>query len=194
VAINIDPTVGGASANSYVTLAEANSYFASRLGTTAWDNADADTRSKALIMAANRIEAELYRGTRVSADQRLAWPRAGVWLAGLALASTAVPALVKQAQMEEALALLDQNTDEETGDIANPFAPSGTENLKSLRAGDIDLEFRDRDASGDNPSAADDPSQTFASPQAYRLLRPYLVTQFVNTPSGARNVRLTRGG
>jgi hypothetical protein len=193
VAVTIDPTVAGASANSYVTLAEANSYFASRLGSSAWTDApDDDTRKAALVTAANRIEAELYRGARATDAQRLAWPRSGVWKTGFALPTDSLPEFVKRAQMEEALALLEAAIDAE-GNITNPLAASGTEELKSLGVGNVRLDFRDRDPAGDNAAAADDPSRTFASPQAYRELRPYLLTGTINVPSGVRNVRLLRG-
>jgi hypothetical protein len=182
VAITLDPTVGGASANSYGSFAEAQSYFATRLGAGAWTNApDDDTRKAALITATRNIDANIFRGTRLTGDQILAFPRAGLWRGGLALPTDRNPDFVKQAEFEEALALLEAAGD----DINNPTGASGLEQFKSLGVGDIRMDMRDPDP--------DNPSRTLLSQNAYRLLMPYLLTQYVNEPTGVRNVRILRG-
>lgn len=193
MAIIIDATAAGASANSYVTLAEANAYFASRLGSSLWNDQDDETKKAALVTAANHLEAQVYRGARATDTQRLAWPRSGVYRTGYLLPLATNPELIKQAQMEEALALLALAVDVTTGTVSDPLAPSGTENLRSLRAGSVTLDFIDRGETATSAAAADDPSKIIASPQAYGLLRPYLLTDAVNMPTGARNVRLLRG-
>jgi hypothetical protein len=190
VAVTLDPTPGVASANSYGSLAEAKSYFDSRLGGDAWNDVpDDDTRKKALIVAARDIDSEIYRGQRASSDQALQWPRVGTWLAGIPIASTVIPSFLKAAQFEQALWRLEQSG----GDGSkNPLAPSGTEELKSLSAGPVRLDFRDRDRTADNGRAADDPSRNLA-PAAYRLLRAYILTESISGGGdGVRNFAIYR--
>jgi hypothetical protein len=63
-------------ANSYISLADAVSYLENRLYTTEWDNADAEARSQALIMATSTLDANcIFRGYRKLVKQPLAWPR-----------------------------------------------------------------------------------------------------------------------
>lgn len=74
----IDTTISGANANSYLTLAEAEAYFDDRLNISAWQDTDADNRTRALLHAAQRLERENWLGDRATTTQRLAWPRIGV--------------------------------------------------------------------------------------------------------------------
>ncbi len=98
----IDATAGGATANSYVTLADAEGYFAARLGTEPWTTADAATRESALRMATRALERLRWPGLRQNAMQTLSWPRTGVAWA----TDGSVPQPVCDAQCEEALAWL----------------------------------------------------------------------------------------
>lgn len=181
--ITIDATVAGASANSYILLADADAYFATRLGATKWNDAAPEIKKAALITAARRINAEIYRGTRVSSTQTLAFPRTGIYNGGVAIDPSSNPSFVIEAQCEEALALLTAAGAD--GDV-DPHAATGLEAFKALGVGDIRLDLRD--------PTPDDPSRTLASAEAYRLLRPYLLTQLINaTVQGPRNVRLLRG-
>lgn len=179
--IDLDPTVAGASATTFGTVAEANAYFALRIGAAAWTGlVDADLKSQALATAAQRITAEVYRGALVSADQALAFPRTGLYRGGQALSTSAIPLDVKHAQFEEAFALLVAAA----GGTADPLASTGLDQFTSIGVGDIRLDLRDPNA--------DAASRTMLSPQAYRLLRPYIITDAAPF-TGARNVRLLRG-
>lgn len=71
-------TVGGASSNSYVTLAQFNTYCEQRLNVDAFDEAQADDKIRALLMATRRLDRENWQGARAASTQALAWPRAGV--------------------------------------------------------------------------------------------------------------------
>ena len=98
----IEATAGGATANSYVTVAEAGTYFAGRLGAEPWIAADAATRESALRMATRALERLRWPGARQHTAQALSWPRSGVaWVA-----DGTVPQPVRDAQCEEALAWL----------------------------------------------------------------------------------------
>ena len=70
-------TIGGSTANSYVSISDAVSIFGGWLNTSAWDAADATSREKALRQAATRLQRETWVGSRVTATQALAWPRTG---------------------------------------------------------------------------------------------------------------------
>lgn len=74
----LDTTIGGANANSYATLAEAESFFDARLNSSAWLTANEDNQTRALLMAAQRLDVETWRGNRFTSTQRMAWPRFGV--------------------------------------------------------------------------------------------------------------------
>lgn len=128
----IDATVGGPQSNSYVSFAEAEAYFAARLRAEAWSASSEADKEKALLTACRHIEAHrlqvhrrpyLYPGepadtldrrydwlAPLNADQALSFPRrrdqdhTGTY---------AVPQQVREAQCEEALALLTSGAESE---------------------------------------------------------------------------------
>lgn len=75
MAVAIDATVGGASANSYVTLATANTYVEGRLNASTWDAASDDNKNRALVEAALELQYMRWLGERVTDTQALSWPR-----------------------------------------------------------------------------------------------------------------------
>lgn len=193
MAIVLDPTPGGASANSYGSLAEALAYFATRLGSTAYLEADSDEiRKQALITGTREIDQEIYRGQKATSTQALQWGRIGTYASGVAIPSDIIPAFVKFASFEQGLFRLQQAGSDGAID---PLGASGTEELKALGVGPIRLDFRDRDPNSANflPRAADDPSRAL-SPQAYRFLRAYIITDTLHGQPGARNFSIVRGG
>lgn len=104
----LDATIGGATANSYITQDNAQLYFDDRLDTDLWelaiveDNADA-----ALMMACARIDALEFAGYPSSSAQALQWPRTGLTTRnGVTIPSTTIPTEIQAAQCELALALL----------------------------------------------------------------------------------------
>ena len=81
MAITIDATVGGASANSYITLSDANSTIEGLIiddDVQAWISATDDNKNRALFTAAVRVDRERFLGARVTNTQALQWPRTGV--------------------------------------------------------------------------------------------------------------------
>ena len=63
--------------NSYVSLLEAEEYFADRFSSDNWINATVDEKNQALIAATAYIDSKKFTGTVVSATQPLAFPREG---------------------------------------------------------------------------------------------------------------------
>lgn len=114
--VTLTCTPGGASDNSYVTLAEAESYFANRLNSSVngdWTNDSAgtartdDVKKAALITATFRIDEEQFRGIKTSSGQALKWPRTGVSDEdGEAFNSATIPTRVKHATFMCGLELL----------------------------------------------------------------------------------------
>lgn len=153
----IDATVGGAAANSYETVAEADAYFASRLPLNPpWD--DADSKEALLIMATRLLDA-MFRGTKTlvaqcgqcdafyrigrkwtgapaTTTQRLAWPRTGMYdQNGNAIPSNVIPQDLKDAESELAGQL---NVSDRTLD--NDVSVQG---ITSVKAGSVAVTFRD---------------------------------------------------
>ena len=81
MAVTIDATTGGASANSYMTLAQADAYVEAMISSSdvsKWSTGTDDTRNRALTAAAQRLDRERFLGARATDTQSLQWPRTGV--------------------------------------------------------------------------------------------------------------------
>ena len=79
--IALDATVGGANANSYLTLAEAESIIEGLVEDSdveAWGSATTDQKNRALYTAAQRLDRERFLGARATDTQSMQWPRTGV--------------------------------------------------------------------------------------------------------------------
>jgi Putative DnaT-like ssDNA binding protein len=134
----LDSTVGGASANSYVSQAAATAYLAGRLNVTDWTSASSAEKDAALMMATVLLDAQDYDGVKVSTTQRLQWPRYSTYdRDGWFFASDAIPLLVQQATFEYALALLREPT---------LLDDSGLEGFANVRLGSLDVTPRPRNA------------------------------------------------
>ena len=81
MAISITATVGSASANSYLTLSDAQDIVDGLVeddDVAAWASATTDQKNRALYTATLRIDRERFLGARASDTQALQWPRTGV--------------------------------------------------------------------------------------------------------------------
>ena len=149
MAVSIDATAGGASANSYITLAEADTFVeAMVLGTDAnkWSSGNTDSRNRALTAAAQRLDRERFLGARATDTQALQWPRTGVrkpdtyvntYATGFPFrisddyfTDTEVPDQVKRAQIELAV-YLKNNVD--------GISLGGLEDFKNVKIGSLDV-------------------------------------------------------
>ena len=148
MAITIDATVGGASANSYITLSDANTIVEGLIlddDVTAWDNSSTDNKNRALYTAAIRVDRERFLGARVTDTQALQWPRTGVrkpdtyintYATGFPFrittdyfTDTEIPEQVKKAQVILAV-YLNNNRD--------GLGLSGLEDYKTVKLGNIE--------------------------------------------------------
>ncbi len=115
MAVVIISTVGSASANSFVTLAEADTYMEARLNSTLWDAATDDSLNRALVEATREISSlSDWLGTRTSDTQALSWPRDFCPIpdgaSGWYYENTVIPQAVKDAQMELAFQFINAGT------------------------------------------------------------------------------------
>jgi len=81
MAVAIDATPGGANANSYLTLNDAQAIidgFVQDADVTAWASATTDQKNRALFTATQRLDRERFLGARSTDTQALQWPRTGV--------------------------------------------------------------------------------------------------------------------
>jgi len=148
MAISIDATVGGASANSYITLSDANSTIEGLIiddDVQAWISATDDNKNRALFTAAVRGDRERFLGARVTDTQALQWPRTGVrkpdtyintYATGFPFristdyfTDTEIPDQVKKAQVILAV-YLNNNRD--------GLGLSGLEDFKNVKIGNLD--------------------------------------------------------
>lgn len=137
MALTIVTTVGGASSNSYVSVAEAVAHFEGRLRSDAWDNATDTDQMKALVSATGRLDQEEFQGCKTDSDQALKWPRYGAEDPdGVAYDSDAIPREIKTAVYKLALALL-------AGDL---LVDSGMEGFENIVLGPLEVTPRTKAA------------------------------------------------
>ena len=76
MAVTITATAGSASANSFVTLSEADSFMEGRLNASTWEtDAGDDDKNRALVEATRQLSRLKWIGNRSDSTQILSWPR-----------------------------------------------------------------------------------------------------------------------
>ena len=134
MAATITATLKSATANSYVTLAEANTYFETVPDSSTWTNKTDDQKNRALISATRWIDGLNFYGDRCDEDQALKWPRNNYEVDDVELACTAIPNGIKYAQYELAVALANE-TDAMTGN-------KGTDgNIEEVKLGEMEVKY-----------------------------------------------------
>lgn len=133
----IDVTPGSPTAVAYISVAEADAYFAER-GITDWTG-DETAKEHAIVKGADYLEREYYGrwvGYRAKQEQSMSWPRTYVEdLDGYAIPADEIPRNVKWANAEAALLSL-------TGTNLEPVLERGGKytSLKS-KAGPVEEEI-----------------------------------------------------
>lgn len=100
----VEDGTGLSNANSFISLAYANTYFADK-GISTWTGTDA-VKEEALIRATAYLTvAYIWKGTKINGrTQALAFPRSGVYdLEGYEVADNAVPVEIQKSTAELAL-------------------------------------------------------------------------------------------
>ncbi len=95
-------TVGGSTSDSYVTVAEADTYHAA-YGNASWAPLSNSAKESALRVACRYVDSYSFSGAKATAEQALQWPRIGASQDGFTIDSDVIPRNVKDAQCEAAL-------------------------------------------------------------------------------------------
>ena len=149
MAVVIDATAGGANANSYLTLVQAQAIidgFVEDADVQHWNSGNTDSRNRALFTATQRLDRERFLGARATDTQALQWPRTGVrkpdtyintYAVGFPFrittdyfTDTEIPQQIKYAQAVLAV-FLDNNT--------SARGLSGLEDYKNVKIGSLDV-------------------------------------------------------
>lgn len=138
--------------NSYVTVEEADSYFANTLQFEDWNKYDTSTKEKALITATRQIDRLPFAGRKLDINQSLEFPRTTTNLPF----SDGIPDSITYATCEQALFLL------QGGSKRQELQKQG---VKSYSLGDLSETF------ADNLSEA----QKTICPEALAYLRKFML-------------------
>ena len=123
--IVVETGAGLTNSNSYVSEADLATYAGDR-GVTL-----TGTAAVLLTQAMDYLESKNFNGTKSNIDQALQWPRYGVELDAYLVLSDAIPQLLKESEMEIAIAI--------DGGV-NPLANQGRETTKE-KVGDLEVEY-----------------------------------------------------
>ena len=134
MAATINATIKSETANSYVTLAEANSYFETVPDSSTWTNKTDDQKNRALISATREIDNLVFYGDRCDEDQALKFPRTNYQVDRVELSCSTIPLNIKYAQYELARALAN-----DTGAITGVSGKDG--NFSEVKLGDIEVKY-----------------------------------------------------
>lgn len=113
-------------------LGDANAYHKGSLGTTSWDDADNNTRKKALITATRMLDRARWSGAKQGDPQATQWPRTGATCYGEIVAD-GTPDAIAHGTFALALALLE---DESIQDKRTTRT-----DIRSVAAGSAQVEF-----------------------------------------------------
>ena len=126
MALEVETGSGSATAESYISLADANARHTA-LGNSSWTGSDS-AKESALRRATQYMEQSYrsrWRGQRMTGTQALSWPRWGVEVDGFYLDSDIVPAEIANACADLALKALsdDLAPDLERGVVREKVGP-----------------------------------------------------------------------
>jgi hypothetical protein len=106
MALIVEDGSGKSDAQSYISVADADTYHTNHSDSADWSGADTADKEKALRLATQWLDATYHgrwKGTRASADQALDWPRDSVELDGYVLSVSDLPQQLLDATCEMAL-------------------------------------------------------------------------------------------
>lgn len=158
-------TPGGATDDSFVTVARASSLLAEEYDTADWDKAATPVKERLLRLATRQLtQLVAWHGTKTNASptvQRLPWPRMGLYYAdtdggddlwygagtGIAIPSTIIPEWLERATAVTAFRLFIVN--------AQLSGSGQSQDIKRLRVdqGELDIEWRENAGTGGSPEA-----------------------------------------
>ena len=134
MAATINANISGTTSNSYVTLAEANSYFETVPDSSTWTNKTDDQKNRSLIAATRWIDTFVFQRDRCDENQALKFPRTNYQVDRVELSCSTIPNNIKYAQYELARALAN-----DTGAITGTTGKDG--NFSEVKLGDIEVKY-----------------------------------------------------
>ena len=166
--LSIIATAGAVDANSYCTLAEAETYFEGRSHKTDWSAAITADKNIALVWATSVLDSVMnWYGWAMSETQALRWPRSGLSSPdGWTISSVDIPHFLKRATAEFAMHLI----------AADRLADSDTMGFKQIAVSSIQITTDKFDRKPVMPQAV------------WNLVRPY-----GSKYSGSSDISLIRG-
>lgn len=101
--LTVEDGTGLSTAEAYISVADADAYFAAR-GNATWAAISTDAeKEQALRKGADYLEGYRWKGERYSSTQALAWPRSYVVVDGYELDADTLPAALVRANAELAV-------------------------------------------------------------------------------------------
>ena len=140
MAVVLDTTVSGLSANSYVDVAAAdayvNTYVLNETNRDAWLDVDTDDKARLLIQATRQLDWYFkWVGERTLDEQALGWPRYWAYREDLQLPSDQVPFEIHHATIEMAMWLREQQDE---------IPVDGNYQLNDIAVGPIRINFNEK--------------------------------------------------
>jgi len=129
----LDATTGGASADSYISEADADTYHGNNLNVTDWTGAPSSDKEKALKMATRLLDERIdWNGSKYTEAQSLRWPRSNVTDPdGYAVGTDEIPTAVTNATAEFAKFLI----------AGNRVDDSDGKGISRVKAGSVEVDF-----------------------------------------------------
>lgn len=139
---------GLSSATSYVSVADADDYFAIDANNEAWDALPEEQKEFFLAWATRYIDQKVnWKGSKATSVQGLRWPRVYVKdRDGVYIEDDVIPTQVKQITYEVARWLMDND----------PAAGSDVENLKKVVVDVVEIEYQDQTSQTSFPTLFSD--------------------------------------
>lgn len=133
--MSLDVTIGGASAEAYISATDASTYHSDR-GNTAWASASTAEQEAALRRGAEYLDAVYllrWKGAKATSGQAMQWPRIDVVdSSDYSISSSILPVPLKRANAELALRALSE-------DLFPDLARGGE--IQRVKAGEVEVEF-----------------------------------------------------
>tara|TARA_Y100000310_G_scaffold184118_1_gene184252 strand:+ start:117 stop:620 length:504 start_codon:yes stop_codon:yes gene_type:complete len=142
ITLVVEDGTGLSTANTYISLADAETYFLGRLNVTDWSGATDANKDIALAMATTLLDDYFkFEGDKVTDTQALEWPRFDIHIGGFHIPSTTIPQRLKDATAEYAMWLLRSDRTAEEDSVG----------FKSLKAGSLAMEIDPNDRAATVP-------------------------------------------
>tara|TARA_Y100000310_G_scaffold160700_1_gene160534 strand:- start:1261 stop:1764 length:504 start_codon:yes stop_codon:yes gene_type:complete len=142
ITLVVEDGTGLSTANTYISLADAETYFEGRLNITDWDGATDANKNIALAMSAALLDDYFkFEGHKTTQEQALSWPRYDIHIDGFHIPSTTIPQRLKDACAEYAMWLLRSDRTAEEDSVG----------FKSLKAGSLSMEIDPNDRAATVP-------------------------------------------